>query len=147
MLIGARLLLAILAAAAGAAPGAEPLVPYRVEADGIPDALTQVPGDPERGRAIVIDRESNCLLCHAVPDSGGRGTGNIGPSLARVGSRLSAAQIRLRVVDPARLSADSMMPSYYRVDGLLRVAPTYRGKPVLEAQQVEDVVAYLLTLQ
>lgn len=132
---------------AAAAEGAEPIVPYRVEADGITDALMQKTGDPERGRAIVVSRDSNCLLCHAVPDSGSRATGNIGPSLAGVGARLTAAQIRLRIVDPARLRPDSMMPSYYRTEGLLRVAPSYRGKPLLEAQQVEDVIAYLRTLR
>jgi sulfur-oxidizing protein SoxX len=140
-------LLAVLAAVAAAAPGAQPLVPYRVEGDGIPDALAQEAGDPERGRTIVVSRDSNCLLCHAVPYSGGRATGNIGPSLAGVGARLTAAQIRLRIVDPARLRADSVMPSYYRTEGLLRVAPAYRGKPLLDAQQVEDVIAYLRTLQ
>jgi sulfur-oxidizing protein SoxX len=140
-------LLAVLAAAAAAASGAQPLVPYRVEGDGIRDALTQSPGDPERGRATVVSRDSNCLLCHAVPDSGGRAVGNIGPSLTGVGARLTAAQIRLRIVDPARLRADSVMPSYYRTEGLLRVAPSYRGKPLLDAQQVEDVIAYLRTLK
>ena len=73
--------------------------------------------------------------------------GNIGPSLGGVGARLTAAQIRLRIVDPARLRPDTMMPPYFRTDGLLQVAPAYRGKPVLEAQQVEDVIAYLRTLQ
>lgn len=141
------MLLAVLAAAAVAASGAQPLVPYRVEADGIPDALAQEPGDAERGRAIVLGRDSSCLLCHAVPDGGGRATGNIGPPLAGAGARLTAAQIRLRIVDPARLTPGSMMPSYYRTEGLQRVAPSYRGEPLLGAQQVEDVVAYLRTLR
>lgn len=140
-------MLAVLGMLAPAAPGAEPLVPYRVEADGIPNALTRQAGDPERGRAIVVSRDSNCLLCHAVPDSGGRAEGNIGPSLVGVGARLTAAQMRLRIVDPARLGPDSMMPSYYRVEGLVRVAPSYRGKALLEAQQIEDVIAYLGTLR
>jgi sulfur-oxidizing protein SoxX len=64
-----------------------------------------------------------------------------------VGARLSTAQLRLRVVDQSRLNRDTVMPSYYRVSGLTRVAGAYRGKPILNAQQIEDVVAYLQTLR
>jgi sulfur-oxidizing protein SoxX len=73
--------------------------------------------------------------------------GNIGPPLAGVGARLSEGQLRLRIVDSMRLNRDTIMPSYYRVDGLNLVAEAWRGKPVLTAQQVEDTVAYLLTLR
>jgi len=96
---------------------------------------------------MVVSQDSNCLLCHAVPEGIDRGAGNIGPSLAGVGRRLTEAQIRMRIVDPLRVNPDTVMPSYYKVEGLLRVAPAYRGKPVLDAQQVEDVIAYLRTLQ
>jgi sulfur-oxidizing protein SoxX len=142
-----RLLLAVLAAVAAAPQAAERLVPYRVDADGISGALTQQAGDSERGRAIVVSRDSNCLLCHAVPDSRGRPMGDVGPPLAGVGARLTAAQIRLRIVDPARPNRESVMPSYYKVDGLQRVAAPYRERPILDAQQIEDVIAYLRTLQ
>jgi sulfur-oxidizing protein SoxX len=125
-------------------PGA--LVPYRVEGDAIPAPLA-APGDPERGREIVFGREGNCLLCHAVPDAGKRPMGNLGPPLAGAGTRLSEGQLRLRIVDSTRLNPDTVMPSYYRVEGLERVAEPWRGKPVLTAQQVEDVVAYLRTLR
>lgn len=124
----------------------EALVPYRVEGDSIPAPLA-TPGDPARGREIAFGREGNCLLCHAVPDVGRRPTGNLAPPLAGVGTRLSEGQLRLRVVDSMRLNPDTIMPSYYRVDGLERVAEPWRGRPVLTAQQVEDVVAYLLTLR
>jgi sulfur-oxidizing protein SoxX len=73
--------------------------------------------------------------------------GTIGPPLEGVGSRYSAGELRLRLVDPKALNADTIMPSYYRVDGLYRVYEGYRGKPILTAQQVEDIVAYLLTLR
>lgn len=73
--------------------------------------------------------------------------GNIGPPLSGIGARLSAGQLRLRVVDQSRLNHDTVMPSYYRVEGLTRVAPAYQGKPVLTAGQIEDVVAFLQTLQ
>ena len=69
--------------------------------------------------------------------------GNVGPPLAGVGARLSAGELRLRVVDSTRVNPDSVMPPYHRTDGLNRVAVLYRGEPVLNAQQVEDVVAYL----
>jgi sulfur-oxidizing protein SoxX len=140
--------LAVLAAVAGcatAAPGA--LVPYRVEGDAIREPLASAPGDAARGKQVVLGRDSNCLLCHVVPDSGIRFMGDVGPPLSAVGARLSEGQLRLRIVDSLRLNPDSVMPSYYRVDGLNQVARAWHGKPVLTAQQVEDAVAYLLTLR
>lgn len=125
---------------------ADVLVPYRVEGDSIPAPLA-ASGDPARGREIVVGREGNCLLCHAVPDAGRRPMGNLAPPLAGAGKRLNEGQLRLRVVDSMRLNPDTVMPSYYRVDGLERVAEPWRGKPILTAQQIEDVVAYLLTLR
>lgn len=104
-------------------------------------------GDPQRGREVISGREANCLLCHAVAETGVRFMGDIGPPLSGVGLRLSEGQLRLRIVDSSRLNPETLMPSYYKVDGLVRVAPAFRGKPVLTAQQVEDVVAYLKTLK
>lgn len=121
--------------------------PYRVEGDAIREPLAQAPGDPARGKQVVVSRDSNCLLCHAVPDAGVRFMGNVGPPLNGVGARLSEGQLRLRVVDSVRLNPDTIMPSYYRMDGLNQVAEAWRGKPVLTAQQVEDTIAYLLTLR
>lgn len=118
-----------------------------VAGDSAPDRLAAA-GDPARGRALVVARESaNCVLCHAVPDPAVRFSGNVGPSLAGVGARLSEGQIRLRVADNLRVNPNTVMPSYYKVDGLDRVAGTYAGKPVLTAQEVEDVVAWLTTLR
>jgi sulfur-oxidizing protein SoxX len=119
----------------------------RVIGDGAPDRLAAV-GDAARGRALVVARESaNCVLCHAVPDPAVKFAGDVGPSLAGVGARLSEAQLRLRVADNLRVNPATVMPSYYKVDGLDRVASTYAGKPVLTAQEVEDVVAWLVTLK
>jgi sulfur-oxidizing protein SoxX len=73
--------------------------------------------------------------------------GNLASPLAGVGTRLSEGQLRLRIVDSARLNRDTIMPSYYRVDGLNQVAAAWRGKPILTAQQIEDAVAYLRTLR
>ncbi|MBY0268787.1 MAG: sulfur oxidation c-type cytochrome SoxX [Burkholderiales bacterium] len=120
---------------------------YAVTGDTIPAPLVPTPGDSARGQAVMAGRDANCLLCHAVPESGERFMGNVAPPLSGVGARLSAAQLRLRVVDQSRLNRDTVMPSYYRVAGLTNVAEVYRGKPILTAQQIEDVVAYLQTLR
>lgn len=138
----------MLVAMAGCAVAAAPVLePYRVNGDAIHAALLPTAGDPARGREVMAGRDANCLLCHAVPENGIRFMGNIAPSLSGIGSRLSAGQLRLRIVDQSRVNADTVMPSYYRIEGLVRVAPGYRGKPVLTAQQIEDVVAYLQTLK
>lgn len=117
--------------------------------DVIPDPLPGAsPGDPERGRAIVANRQLGlCLLCHAGPIPEERFQGNLAPDLAGAGERSSAAQLRQRIVDPARINPSTIMPAYFKTDGLSRVAPQYRGKTILTAQQVEDVVAYLQTLR
>ncbi|MEM1188030.1 MAG: sulfur oxidation c-type cytochrome SoxX [Pseudomonadota bacterium] len=111
-------------------------------------ALTNDPGDPSRGKAVVLDRDrGHCLLCHRIAqlDEGFQGT--IGPALSDVGARLQASQLRERIVDPTRLNPDTVMPAYYRVEGLRQVAEEYRDRPVLTAQEVEDVVAFLTTLR
>jgi sulfur-oxidizing protein SoxX len=124
------------------------LVPYRVDGDGIPQPLTAVAGEAARGRAIVANRQLGlCLLCHAGPVPEERFQGNLAPDLAGSGTRWSEAQLRLRVVDAGRINPDTIMPAYYRIDGLNNVAPAVRGKPILDAQQVEDVVAYLRSLK
>ena len=141
---GYALALALFAGLASAANG----MAYRVVADGIPDPLVTGGGDAARGRTLVVARESaNCVLCHAVPDPAMRFSGDVGPSLAGVGARLSASQLRLRVSDNLRVNPASVMPSYHRVDGLDRVATQYVGKPILTGQEVEDIVAYLSSLK
>ena len=137
--------LGVMAGCATTTPGE--WAPYRVEGDAIRGPLAAAPGDVARGREVVLGRDSNCLLCHGVPEPGARAMGNLAPPLGGVGTRLSEGQLRLRIVDSMQLNPQSIMPSYYRVDGLNQVAPAVRGKPVLTAQQVEDVVAYLLTLR
>ncbi len=147
---GMRLLgwFALLGAVAGCATTTpDALVHYRVDGDAIREALSSTPGDAARGRAVLLGRDGNCLLCHAVPESGARFMGDLAKPLSGVGVRLSEGQLRLRIVDSMRLNRDTIMPSYYRIDGLNQVAEDWRGKPVLTAQQVEDTVAYLLTLR
>jgi len=127
-----------------AQPGTSGLLAYEVVGDAVPEPLGGLAGDPGRGKEIVLDRRrGNCLICHAIPVAGEDFQGEIGPALGRVGARLSAGQIRLRLIDPSRLNPETLMPAYYRIDGLNEVAPEYAGKPVLSAQEIEDVVSYL----
>jgi len=137
----------MLLSAAACATVSDNLVPYQISGDEIRAPLAALAGDAARGRDVLMGRDGNCLLCHAVPETGARFMGNLGPPLSGVGARLSAGQLRLRIVDPGRLNAESIMPSYYRTEGLARVAVVWQGKPVLTAQQIEDTVAYLQTLR
>ena len=116
--------------------------------DALPASLTGTRGDPERGRAIVVNRQVGlCLLCHSGPFPDERFQGNLAPDLGGAGRRWSEGQLRLRLVDPGRINPATIMPAYYRIEGLVRVAPAWRGKPVLSAAQIEDVVAFLTTLK
>ena len=134
---------------AGGQDRAEPtLRPYTVVGDAIPQSLTGAPGNAERGRAIVVNRQVGlCLLCHSGPFPEEKFQGTLAPDLKGAGSRATEGQLRLRIVDASRLNADTIMPPYYRVDGLARVAPAFQGKPILTAEQIEDVIAYLATLK
>jgi sulfur-oxidizing protein SoxX len=121
---------------------------YEIVSDAIPASLTGSTGDALRGRAIVVDRQKGlCLLCHSGPFPEERFQGNLAPDLKGVGARWSAGQLRLRLVDSRKLDAGTIMPAYYALDGLDRVAPAYRGKPILTAGEIEDVVAFLATLR
>jgi len=134
------------AAQAQVSPSA-PVVAYRIVGDAIPEPLTAQPGDPARGRAIVAQRQQGlCLLCHSGPFPEERFQGNLAPNLAGAGQRWSAAQLRMRVVDARHLNPDTVMPAYHRTQAMNRVAPAIAGVPLLGAQQVEDVVAFLGTL-
>ena len=122
--------------------------PYAVTGDVIARPLTGRPGDAARGRAIVANRSVGlCLLCHSGPVPEERFQGTLAPSLAGAGARWSEGQLRLRIVDGARLNPDTIMPAYYRATGLQHVAKSFAGKTILTAEQVEDVVAYLVTLK
>ena len=121
---------------------------YQVVGDAIPAPLTATPGDATRGREIVANRQLGlCLLCHTGPLPQPHLHGDLAPSLAGAGSRLDAGQLRLRMVDARRVSPQTIMPSYLRSDGFTRVGKAWRDQPVLNRQQIEDVVAYLQTLR
>ena len=126
----------------------EGLRPFTIVGDAIPASLTGAPGDAERGLKIVTNRQVGlCLLCHSGPYPQERFQGTMAPDLKGAGARSTEGQLRLRIVDAAKINPETIMPPYYRVDDLQRVAPSFRGKPILSAEQIEDVVAYLTTLK
>jgi sulfur-oxidizing protein SoxX len=147
-------LAALAAPAALAAAGATNPAPApgQIVGDAMPAALTTQPGDAARGRALVVSRQQGlCLLCHSGPFPEERVPGTVSTNLAGTGSRWSVAQLRLRVADARVLNPASVMPSFHRVDAASeaerRVAAGWRGRPILDAQQLEDVVAFLATLR
>jgi L-cysteine S-thiosulfotransferase len=124
------------------------LAPYQVVGDAIPAPLAGAKGNAARGLDVIRDRRTgNCLICHALKLVDEPFQGEIAPGFEGVGSRLSPGQIRLRIVDAARLNPATVMPPYYRVEGLTNVAVEYRGLPALDAQQIEDIVVYLSRLK
>jgi sulfur-oxidizing protein SoxX len=144
-----RLLCVLLLSATCSA--AQEVRPYRIVGDAVPEPFAPS-GDAARGRAMLAARDpANCILCHAAPaeltKSGVRFSGNLAPGLDGAGARWTAGQLRLRLADGMRLNPDTIMPSYYRTEGLVEVAAALRGKPIMTAQQIEDLIAYLLTLK
>lgn len=147
--VGMSLVAALLVALIlrGAAHSDDELVRYRIIDGTIPEPLTALAGDPDRGRRIVLDRDAgDCTICHAMPLPQRQFHGTVGPPLDGIGRRATPAALRLRLVDPKALNAETIMPAYYKVTGLHRVLDRYRARPILTAQQIEDVIAYLLTL-
>lgn len=127
--------------------GADELAPYTIVGDGIPESLIGSPGNATRGRALVLARTTTCILCHSGPFPETRFRGDLAPDLTGAGNRWSASQLRLRLVDASRFNAETIMPSYYRNGGLVRVGRNFAGKPILSAAEIEDVVAFLATLR
>jgi sulfur-oxidizing protein SoxX len=139
--------MALVACGAGPA-GAQGLRPYAVEGDAIPAPLVEGRPDPARGRAIVASRQRGlCLLCHSGPFPEERFQGTLAPGLAGAGERWSQGQLRLRLVDGRRINPQTIMPSYYRTEDLDRVGPAWQGRPILTAEEIEDVIAFLTTLR
>ncbi|MHA4868416.1 sulfur oxidation c-type cytochrome SoxX [Duganella sp. PWIR1] len=131
------------------APPAIAAAPPAIAGDGIAAPLPgAAPGDAARGRAIVANRQlSLCLLCHTGPIPEERFQGNLAPDLQGAGQRWTAAQLRLRIVDASHFNSATIMPAYYKTEGLTRVAAAYKDKTILTAQQIEDVIAWLQTLK
>ena len=122
---------------------------YKIEDDAIKASLTGKAGDAAKGKKIAVNRKKgNCLACHAVSDLKNQPFhGDVGPSLDGVAGRYNEGELRLRIVDAKKSNEDSIMPAFYKADGINRSLKKFKGKSVLSAQEVEDVVAYLLTLK
>ena len=127
--------------------GAEELLPYNIAGDGIAESLTGAQGDAARGRALVLARTTTCILCHSGPFPETRFQGDLAPDLTGAGNRWTVSQLRLRMVDASRFNPDTIMPSYYRNEGLVRVGRNFADKPILSAAEIEDIVAFLATLR
>ena len=120
----------------------------QIDGDVIVKSLSGAPGDVDRGRAIVLSRQSGlCILCHSGPFPDERFQGNLAPDLAASAARLSQGQLRARIVDASRFNPDTIMPSYFKKGSFTRVAPQFADKTMLTAQEIEDVVAFLLSLK
>ena len=147
--IAKRICCAVLAlGVAGSAAAQAPLVAFTVTGDAIAEPLGGRRGDAARGKAVVFDGErGNCTICHPVPGGDARTQGNVAPTLAGVALRLTEGQMRLRLVDGTRINAATIMPPYYRIDGLNRVGEAFRGRPALSAAEIEDIIAFLQTLK
>ncbi len=128
---------------------ADPYYSWQMENFAINAPLGGLKGNVERGKHISIAPEKGaCLTCHEMPIPEEDFHGNIGPSLIGIASRLSEGELRLRVVDEKLINPETVMPGYYRHPKYLNlVAEDYAGKTYLTAQEVEDVVAYLMTLK
>ena len=118
-----------------------------VAGDSIYESLSSNPADVARGRAIVASRQTGlCLLCHSGPFPEERFQGNLAPELGVSVARLNASQLRARIVDASHFNPNSIMPAYYKIEHLNRVAPKFAGQTILNGQEIEDVVAFLVSL-
>jgi len=118
-----------------------------IKGDSIVESLSVEPGDPVRGRSIVASRQTGlCLLCHSGPFPEERFQGNLAPELKASVARLNAPQLRARIVNASHFNPQTIMPSYYQTNNLNRVAPKFAGQTILSGQEIEDVIAFLVTL-
>jgi len=114
----------------------------------IAKSLSGKAGDPANGRKLAINRKKgNCLACHTLPIPEQSFHGQIGPPLTGIGARYELAQLRLRVVDPKIINPNSIMPAFFKNSGFVRPIKKFEGKSILNAQEIEDVIAYLSTLK
>ncbi|WP_205618830.1 sulfur oxidation c-type cytochrome SoxX [Terasakiella pusilla] len=125
------------------------LKPYTiVDGTSIPDSLSGKAGNAVNGKKLLVHRKKgNCLTCHSAPILEEEFHGDVAPPLEGVGDRMSAGEIRLRLVNPKVINPDTPMMAYYRTHGLNQVSKSFVGKPMLNEQEIEDIVAYLITLK
>lgn len=120
-----------------------------VDGESIPASLTGKAGDPVNGKKVFLNRKKgNCLACHVVSELKDQPFhGEVGPPLDGTSDRWSEGEIRLRIVNPKVVNEDTIMPAFYRNDGLHRVLKKFQGKTMLSAQEIEDVLAYVMTIK
>ena len=127
------------------------VVASTVGGDAIKEPLTELAGlelSMETGATVFVARDQgHCVLCHQVASLDAPFQGDVGPALDGIGSRLTPAQIRYRIVDASMLNPDTIMPPYYRSDDLNQVAVKHEGETVLTAAQIEQLVYYLAGLK
>ena len=148
-LSGLALAITVAGGLAGVGQAEEPVAFEIVDETSIPASLTGASGDAGKGRETFINRkQGNCLGCHAVAELAAEPFhGEVGPPLDGVADRYEEGEIRLQVVNAKVANPDTIMPGFYVSDGLHRVAEKFQGKTILTADQVEDIVAYLMTLK
>ena len=139
----------VLGLSIGTGAMAQELIKFEVkDGESIVKSLTGKKGDAKKGRATAINRKKgNCLACHILPIPEQPFHGEIGPDLNGVAGRYTAGEIRLRIVNPTIINEDTIMPAFYKKDGFHRVLKKFVGKTIVSAQDVEDMVAYLMTLK
>ncbi len=148
-------ILTALALSAGAAM-AEDVAPADVVFDddgAVAQSLTGAPGDPAKGAEVMGNKSmGNCVACHVLSSLDASFQGNVGPELNGVGDRWEEAQLRGILTNAKNTFPDTVMPAYYKVDGFTRPGDAFTGKaaegplePLLTAQQIEDVIAFLMT--
>ena len=122
---------------------------YQTYKDTVPQPLSNSYANPEKGKQLVIDRnKGNCLSCHQLPIPEEEFHGTIGPSLTQVSSRLTPEQIRLRIIDMKRLNPLTIMPSYFQsTTPLNRISSQFEGTTLLTPDEIEHIIAYLMTLK
>ncbi len=122
---------------------------YKVEDEAIKASLTGQAGNVDNGKKVFLNRKKgNCLACHVVSSLKDQPFhGEVGPPLDGAASRWSEGELRLRIVNSKLLNEDTIMPAFHRADGLHRVLKKFKGKTMLSAQEVEDVLAYVMTMK
>jgi sulfur-oxidizing protein SoxX len=131
----------------GTLPANANSVKYMIVNNTIPVSLTGKPGDPVNGKKLAINRKKgNCLACHVMPIPKEQFHGEVGPDISDVGSHFTEAQLRLRLVDAKALNPDTIMPAFLKA-GTHDVLKKFDGKTILGPQDIEDIIAYLMTLK
>jgi sulfur-oxidizing protein SoxX len=156
MKLSTMTLAAILAAGTAIAGPVAPANVAYTEDGAVEASLSGAAGDPEAGAKVMTTKSlGNCVACHQVTAlSEAPFHGNVGPSLDGVGDRWNLAELRGILSNAKKTYEGTVMPAYYVVDGFTRPGNAYTGKaaegaldPLLSAQQIEDVIAFLSTLK